>query len=110
MIGVFGEFSREWDRTIRHIAKKRAVVARQASGSNINEDLFASRIRRNMIKHIGSKGARGIVRLKLEVVRELAGVRQAGEKSRFQRADDSEMQRLAEDRHRAWFGRGFSAM
>ena len=109
VIGVFGEFSREWDRTIRHIARKRAVVARRASGANIDEDLLASRIRRHMIKHIGSKGARGIVRLKLEVVRELAGVRQAGAKSRFQRADDSEMQRLAEDRSRARFGRGFSA-
>ena len=116
-VGAFGDLSSEWSTMAGHIAHARARIIKAQSGIARSHSEIAARIRRGIVCHWGSKAARGAVRMRLQITRELASLHIASSKRRGARYSDYATQKALEqaryDREGAnmpYGGMGFSAM
>ena len=109
VIGAFGEMSREWDTLTKFLSIQRARHMHRQSGSLLGVQQIAALHRQRLTLVLGSRAARSIARIKLEIASEFAPFEIAAKKSKFRRYHEREMQVLLEDRHqRPRFSHGLS--
>ena len=95
-IGLFAECSSTWDTFARYFASERARTAKIRTGAVLDLPILTTRFHQDIVRNWGSLAARGQVRLRLTVARDLAGPTAAGKKSRWERQQDYRIQRLLE--------------